>query len=369
MKRFLYTVVCVIALTSVILCGGCTSADTDNGQNNPLQSVNTAMGTIISQTIYLNTDNGEASANQNADTQDADTGNQTNNAKITDDILRTITDLEQKLLSWRLEISEIYSVNASAGREEGVVLSEELSEIMEKCLNVSEASGGAFDITIGEVVRLWDVDSWAGAEDVSGYTLPTDAELQKSLLNTGYEKLYLEENCLQLPEQMQIDLGAVGKGIALDELRELLEGDSSVNGAVVSVGGSVLTYGAKPDSTPWRVAVVNPNNPSANLGYLELHGTWCVSTSGDYERYVEIDGVRYHHIINPSTGYPADSGLAGVTILSKNGLLSDALSTACFVLGAEQGRELAEFFDAEALFVDREGHITMTEGMEQILRK
>jgi thiamine biosynthesis lipoprotein len=98
---------------------------------------------------------------------------------------------------------------------------------------------------------------------------------------------------------------------------------------------------------------------------LSLDGQWCVSTSGDYERYVEVDGVRYHHIIDPKTGYPADSGVSGVTVLAKDGFLSDALSTACFILGKEEGMALAEKFGALVLFVDRDGTVTMTEEMRQ----
>ncbi|MGN1144872.1 MAG: FAD:protein FMN transferase, partial [Acetatifactor sp.] len=136
-------------------------------------------------------------------------------------------------------------------------------------------------------------------------------------------------------------------------------------GAVISVGGSVLTYGEKPDGDSWRVGILNPFDTSENLGYLSLTGQWCISTSGDYERFVEVDGIRYHHIIDPATGYPAQSGVSSVTVLTKDGLLSDALSTACFVLGVEKGSRLAEEFDAEVLFVDKSGEMHMSKGMEE----
>ena len=108
---------------------------------------------------------------------------------------------------------------------------------------------------------------------------------------------------------------------------------------------------------------MNPLDTSQYIGILSLKGQWCVSTSGDYERYVEVDGVRCHHIRDPATGMPADSAVHSVTILAKDGLLSDALSTACFVLGAGKGMELARQYGAEALFVTTEGEIVMTEGM------
>ena len=131
------------------------------------------------------------------------------------------------------------------------------------------------------------------------------------------------------------------------------------------VGGSILTYGSKPEGGAWQIAVTDPLDPSESVGVLTLDGGHCVSTSGDYERYVEVDGVRYHHILDPRTGSPAHSDVAGVTIVTKDGFLSDALSTACFVLGQEEGQKLLEKYDAEGLFINHEGTITMTEGMRQ----
>lgn len=349
---------CVIVI--VMLCCGCASGSA--AQNGPMQSIDTAMGTIISQTIYV-----EAQAGDSPDGGAINRGSNSimeDESKIMDDILQIITDLEQNLLSWRLDTSELYTVNAMSGQAEGVGLSGELAEILAECMEVSDASDGAFDITMGETVRLWDIDAWATEKDASDYVRPGEDALRDSITHSGYEKLTLQENRLFLPAKMQLDLGAVGKGIALDWVKEYLSGQG-ITGAVISVGGSILTYGQKPDGSAWKVGVVNPHDTSQNIGYLTLEGQWCVSTSGDYERFVEVDGVRYHHIIDPATGYPADSGLSSVTILTEDGLLSDALSTACFILGPEKGRDLVKQFGAEALFVDKEGNITMTAGMEQ----
>ena len=322
--------------------GGCTLQNGANGSAQPVRSTDTAMGTIIQQTVYA----GE------------------NGQEVTEDILRQISDLEKDTLSRRMESSEIYQINALAGAEGGTELSGPLQEMLEQSLSVSEASDGAFDITMGSVVELWDIDEWAGM-DSEDYELPTEKEILDALNNTGYEKIVLQNNRIFLPAGMQLDLGAVGKGIALDEIRSFLDGREDVSGAVISAGGSILTYGKKPDGTSWKVAVVNPLNPAESIGYLSVEGKWCVSTSGDYERYVEKDGVRYHHILDPATGYPADGGVSSVTILSENGLLSDALSTACFVLGEEKGSRLAEQYGVEALFVNHEGKIYMTDGMEK----
>lgn len=331
-----------LACISAFFTGGCALQNGADSPAQPVRSTNTAMGTIIQQTVYA----GE------------------NGQEVTEDILRQISGLEKDTLSKRLESSEIYQINASAGAEGGTELSKPLQEMLGQCLAVSEASDGAFDITMGSVVELWDIDEWAGM-DSEDYELPTEKAVQNALNNTGYENIILQDNRIFLPERMQLDLGAVGKGIALDEIRNFLDNREDVSGAVISAGGSILTYGKKPDGTSWKVAVVNPLNPAESIGYLSVEGGWCVSTSGDYERYVEKDGVRYHHILDPKTGYPADGGVSSVTILSENGLLSDALSTACFVLGKEKGSYLAKQYGAEALFVNHEGEISMTEGMEK----
>lgn len=324
------------------VCGGCGIREDSSGVS-VLVSVDTAMGTVVRQTVYTEEE------------EDRD---------VTQEILRRIRELEHELLSWRLDTSEVYSVNFSAGNEEGIPLSDSLEEILEQCLTVSRRSQGAFDPSLGAVTRLWKIDEWAGLESAEGYELPTEEEIQEALQSAGYEKLVLKEGRLYLPEGMQLDLGAVGKGVALTRVREYLEGEPQVKAAVISVGGSILTYGDKADGSAWSVAVVDPLDPSESLGYLALNGQWCVSTSGDYERYVEVDGRRYHHIIDPETGCPADSGLSGVTVLCGDGLLSDALSTACFVLGKERGADLVEAFGAEALFVDHDGEISMTDGMK-----
>ena len=141
-----------------------------------------------------------------------------------------------------------------------------------------------------------------------------------------------------------------------------------MTGATISLGGSVLTYGSKPDGRPWYVGVVDPHDSKGQLGVLSLTGQWCVSTSGEYQRFVEVGGKSYHHILDPATGYPGESDVKSVTILCKSGLLSDALSTACFLLGSKEGMKLAKQYEAEALFVTQQGEVLMTEGMQTVFR-
>ena len=167
-----------------------------------------------------------------------------------------------------------------------------------------------------------------------------------------------------------LDLGAVGKGSACDVAREYLKEQDGVQGAVIAVGGSILTYGRKPDGTAFRVAVQNPDEENGSyMGVIDLTGTACVSTSGDYEKYFVQDGKRYHHILDPATGYPSESGLSSVTVVCPDagewkeyaGLLSDGLCTACFVLGKEKGMELLEQYGMEGVFIDKERQVTVTD--------
>ncbi len=345
-----------VFLAGLLCLTGC------GGRVQRYDSLDTAMGTVIRQSIYSGED-------------------------ITAQVQEILRSLEESELSWRLADTEIAKINAASGSGEAVPVSEKLYKDLTILLEVSQKSCGAFDFTVGPVVQLWNIDEWAAGEQVSGEqaageqvseeqaageqaeaVIPDKEEIARALQYTGYEKVLLEDGGVTLLEGMSLDLGAVGKGLACDRIAALLE-EKEVYGAVISVGGSILTYGKKPDGTPWQVGIINPENTSSMIGILSLEGQWCVSTSGDYERYVIVDGVKYHHILNPATGYPADSGIRSVTVLCKSGVLSDALSTACFVLGVEEGMELAKSYGAEVLFVDEEGMITMTDGMKDFFKE
>lgn len=309
------------------------------------QYTDTAMGTIIQQYIYATED--EAAQ------------------EFSHDVMGLLKRLEEEQISWRKETSEVAGLNATAGTGEPFVLSHELAAVLQQCMEVSEASEGAFDMTIGSIARLWNIDSWAAGIGEGSFIVPEQSVLNEALASAGYEKLLLQQNTITLPEGMQLDLGAVGKGLALEQIHEQLQAQPEITAAVISAGGSILTYGTKPDGSSWKVGVVDPGNTSQNIAILSLGGDWYVATSGDYERYVEVDGVRYHHIIDPTTGYPVDSNVRSVTIISRDGLLSDALSTACFVLGVEEGLKLAENYEAEVLYVLAGGELVMSEGLEE----
>ena len=357
-------------------------------------AVDIAMGTIVTQTLYVRQGSGGDYGNEEA--EDAESSS----------VMGLLADLERQELSWRMEGSEVAKINAlasagdidqpgtrtgdpsevGAGDQPGtgtenqpgdggdlprqgdvqVALSPSMREILERIWRISADSGGALDVTLGRLSRLWNMDGLAAEGEGEGISIPSTDQIRSALEERGYERVRFAGDGMILPAGMQLDLGAVGKGIACDRVSAYLHSQPQITGAVVTVGGSVVTYGEKPDGSPWKVAVIHPREEGNYLGVLSLTGEQYVSTSGDYERYVMVDGVRYHHILDPATGYPARSGLCSVTVLCDGGLLADALSTACFVLGPERGMALAENYGAEALFVCEDGELQMTEGMKEI---
>ena len=263
--------------------------------------------------------------------------------KIKEEIIR----LDEKLLSRTNEGSEIYALNS--GKEE---VSDELKELLEYLKQLEKDSGGAFCVGIAQLTDLWGIGT--GSERI-----PDEDELSAAISNAA--KWQINENKIDLPESVKLDLGAVGKGTACDYAYRILA-DLECKEAVVAVGGSVLLYGTDPKTT-YKVGIRDPlGEANEYCAVLEI-APGCVSTSGNYERYFEAeDGSRYHHIFNPLTGYPADSGLLSVTVITEYGTVSDALSTACFVLGVENSLPLLEKYNAEAVFITADKEIITTYG-------
>ena len=215
------------------------------------------------------------------------------------------------------------------------------AELMEQFRNnqAQEGNTGKPEITVVNIQRF--------AEDRSKVDLPAYAtNLQRVFIIDEAHRGYKPEGSF---------------------LANLLDADKNVSGMILNLGGSsVMSYGSKPDGSAWQVAVTDPRDTEGDyLGVVTLNGTEFLSTSGDYEKYFIEDGVRYHHILDPATGYPARSGLTSVTVVCDDGLNADGLSTACFVLGKEKAEELLKKYNADGLFVDDSDHVWMTEGMKE----
>ena len=256
------------------------------------------------------------------------------------------------LLSVTGEGSEIYAANHSGGK--GVTLSPETAQLLSAALELCGQTGGALDVTVYPVVRAWGFTT-------GKYRVPDEAELVQLLKRVDYTKVELEGNLLTVPEGMELDLGAVGKGCAADRTEALLR-ELGVDRAKLELGGNIHLIGTKPDGTPWRVAVRDPFG-EGYMGVLEADGG-AVVTSGGYERYFIQDNITYWHIIDPKTGRPAQNGLVSVTVAARSGTLADALSTALFVMG----REGAEDFwrgrrDFDFILIGEDGTVTITPGL------
>lgn len=278
-----------------------------------------------------------------------------NGEAIATELFSAFGTLEQERLSWRVASSDIARINASAGSP--VSINERTAACLEEAARVSRQSNGAFDCTLGALTGLWDI----GGENAR---VPAPEEIDAALQTVGYQKLSLSGGQAALLDGQSLDLGAIGKGIACDEAKTQLE-QSGLSGAVISVGGSVLLWGERPGGGAWKIGVRDPRGEASDqLGTFSLAEGF-VSTSGDYERTLTENGKTYHHILDPKTGYPADSGLVSVTVTAPSGLLSDALSTACFVMGYEKSLSLLDTFGAEAVFVTTEKGVRVTGGLRQ----
>jgi len=278
MKRRILLLAVAIAVIAVLICWCAAPKRTEN--------TNFVMGSVLTQAIWEQP--------------------RISRYSVGNDIKDAIEQLERKLLSAK--------------------------QVPALALEITQASGGAFDPWLGAVVKLWNING-------DPY-LPTQEEVDQAL------------------GRPELDLGAYGKGAACDEALRILQGNCKA--AVINLGGNILTYGQKPWGQPFQIALRDPKGgPNETIGTFTLRGTRFISTSGSYEKFFEQDGQKYHHIFDPQTGYPAkrEPGLISVTVISDHGALGDMLSTACFVLGYENSQELLSEYHCDALFLYEGGDI------------
>ena len=229
-----------------------------------------------------------------------------------------------------------------------MIVSRETGLLLQRALEIAEMTDGAFDPTVYPLMKAWGFASESGGNN---YRVPTDVDSLLSLVD--YRKVRLQEITegdnagsfrvtFPATEPMGLDLGGIAKGYTSQKVLETIQA-AGVDTAVISLGGNVGVMGTKPDGSSWTVGVRDPNGDENDyLATLSLTGQaqpQYVITSGGYERYFEQDGVRYHHILDPHTGYPADTGLLSVTVVSSDGTLADALSTALFVMGRDKAQD------------------------------
>jgi thiamine biosynthesis lipoprotein len=298
------------------------------------ECTNYAMGTFVQQTVY-------GSKRVEAATAAA----------------KSVGELEN-LISWRVDGSDIDKLNQASGSDWSKLNAKTIA-LLQKCLDVAEKSEGAFDPTILPISSLWDFGG-------NNQHVPTSDEIRKYIKYVDYRNLRvdMEESSASLKNHyMAVDLGAAGKGAACDEAIAAYKA-AGADAAIIAVGGSVGVYGTKPDQSSWHIAVRDPkDNESAAMGTIDLTSGF-VSTSGSYEKCFTENGVTYHHLLNPKTGYPENNGLISTTVICENGALSDALSTACFILGKDKGMALLKEYNAEGIFIDSDNKVYITDNLK-----
>lgn len=262
--------------------------------------------------------------------------------------------------STNLEGSDVYRINQAAG-EEAVVVDEETFAVIKQALKIAEQSEGKFDVTIGAVTNLWQI----GSENARK---PDDEEIEAALDLIDYQKVTLNEEDLtvKLEEKgMVLELGGISKGYIGGRVRDILA-SYGVTTAIINLGGNVVVMGTSPGNDEgWNVGVQDPDENRGQVVGTQRVTDGAIVTSGIYERFLEVDGVKYHHILDPKTGYPLDNEISGVTVFAQTSFEGDSYSTALFLFGIEEGIEFVEAIDGlEAVFIDKNHGVHLTSGIK-----
>ncbi|MBM7833463.1 FAD:protein FMN transferase [Clostridium sardiniense] len=328
---FFITTILIISLV------GCTKEKSkDTKLKDPISRTELFMGTAIKITLY-------------------DVGSE----EILDKAFKRVIDLED-LVSINKSGTEIVELNKNSGINP-VKLSDDSFNIIEKGLEYSKASKGGYDITIGPLVKLWSI----GLPEAK---VPNENEIREAIKHVDYSKLKINKdtNEVFLSEKgMMIDLGSIAKGYAADEIVKLLK-EEGVTEAIVDLGGNIYALGKKEGNKNWKIGIQDPNTERGNVvGMVETYNK-SVVTTGVYERFIEKDGVKYHHILNPKIGYPYKTDIAGVSIIADKSMDADALSTLIFTKGLDEGIKFIETLDGvDAIFIMNDRKVYITEGVRE----
>ena len=322
---------CAVLLAALLMCGGCAAQK----ELPKLSEVGFYLDTVITMTAYVE------------------------DGQILKDAMSECGRYE-KMLSRTLEGSDVWRINHADGAP--VEVSDDTIAILQCAKRISDLSGGAFDVTIAPVSVLWDFTS-------GNAVLPDAEEIKKAAEMVDYTKIRVDGNIVSLPAGMMIDLGGIAKGYIADRVKEYLE-KRGVKHAVLSFGGNVVAIGLKPDGSEWKVGIQDIDKPTGGSMLISRNTGGSTVTSGIYERGFDLDGVRYHHLLSAETGWPVQNELASVTIFSDSSMEGDALSTAAFVLGTEEGLKLINSLEGiEAVFIARDRSAVYSSGAEAYMIK
>jgi thiamine biosynthesis lipoprotein len=332
LKRTAAAAMCVILAAGMTACGKKTDSVLSESvsENDKYSSDIFAMDTYMSLTAY-----GE---------------------KAEDAVTEAIHEIQR--LDAMFSVGNTDSDVTTANMQGSATVSDETAYLVEQSLEISRKTDGAFDITIYPVMELWGFTT-------KNYKVPQADELQETLKRVSYENVSLKDHELVLKNNAQIDFGGIAKGYTSSRVMQIFK-EYGIEHGMVNLGGNVQTLGTKTDGTAWRVAIQSPQGGNQYLGVLETSDQ-AVITSGGYERYFEENGVTYHHIIDPKTGYPSDSDLTSVTIVCADGTKADALSTSFFVMGLQKAESFYENtdLDFDVILLTKDNQIYISEGIAQ----
>lgn len=326
-----------ILMVFVSVAAHCCGCSKSNASNDYVEKESFQMGTVISQRLY----------GENADS-------------TSEKIIKRLKQLEENL-SVNIITSEVSQINSHSGQSKALKVNNDMMNILNTANKFSTLSDGAFDITVGPLVKEWGVFS-------EHPHVPAEERIKELLKLVDYKSIELdrENKTLRLSVKGQmIDLGAIAKGYAADEAAKICR-DNGIKSAYINLGGNVYVVGSKPDKSPWRIGIQNPRAVDGKyIGILNISDRTVV-TSGDYERFFMKNGIRYHHIIDPKTGWPSNSDIISSTIVTDSSISADALSTATFVMGFKKSQELLKKLKGvDAIFVTKDKKIYVTKNLKK----
>ena len=270
--------------------------------------------------------------------------------------IQEINRIEMLISSWILS-SQTSGINLNAGIKP-VRVDQELLELIERCITVSRITDGAFDITYASIDKVWKYDG-------SMTQIPSKGAIQNSVAKIGYQHIVLDKKAQTVflkQKGMRIGFGAIGKGFAADKVRGMLKVEG-VKSGIINASGDLTTWGKQPDGTDWMVGITNPLNKDNIFSWFPVVNA-AVATSGNYEKYVTFNGVKYSHIIDPRTGYPS-TGILSVTIFAPSAELCDALATSVFITGTKTGlNTINQIKGVECIIIDDKNQIHTSKNIE-----
>ncbi|RDY25421.1 FAD:protein FMN transferase [Romboutsia weinsteinii] len=328
MKKRIISILMIVLAISIT---GCSSKNKDE----TITRTELFMGTAIKVTLY-----------------------EGGNEGILDKVFNRIIEIED-LVSINKDGTELTKLNDNSGVDK-VKLSDTSYNIIKEGLRYSKMSDGAYDISIGPLVKLWSI----GLPEAK---VPTKDEINETIKYVDYSKIEINDSTKEVflsQKGMMLDLGSIAKGYVADEIVTLLKNEG-VNKAIIDLGGNIYALGSKEENKGWNIGIQDPFDDRGNaVGVVEVADK-SVVTTGVYERFIEENGVKYHHILNPKTGYPYETEIAGVSIIADKSVDADALSTLIFTKGLEEGLKLVEELDTvDAVFITNNKEVYITDGLK-----